>query len=225
MAFSATVCALLLRRDARKNHMDPDVFLDLLFWVVVAGVVGSRAFFILLNLSYFQKNPTEIILLHHGGLAWQGGLVFAVVAGAGFIRYKKMPLLKTLDFVIPYAALGQAIGRVGCFLNGCCQGQEWAQGIYFPLYHARLHPTQLYSAINLLVIFFILKWCRSRNAVEGRIFCWYLILASLERFVVQFLRADYDPLFLGMGIFQIINLVIIGLAFYGDIFLLRRARR
>jgi phosphatidylglycerol:prolipoprotein diacylglycerol transferase len=224
MALAVLVCSLLLQRESKKNHMDPEMIFDFVFWVVIAGVIGSRLFFVFLNLAYFQENPLEIIFLHHGGLAWQGGLVFATLAGVGFIRYKKMPLLKTLDFVIPYAALGQAMGRIGCLLNGCCQGREWIHGLYFPAEQARLHPTQLYSAINLLIIFFILKWSQSRNKVEGRIFVWYFILASVERFFVQFLRADYNPFFLGLGIFQIINIIIILLALYGDIFLLRRSR-
>lgn len=225
MAVAAIVCSLLLQHDAKKNHLNPDFAIDLILWVVISGVAGSRLFFVLLNLSYFSKHPLEILFLHQGGLAWQGGLIFATAAGVGFIYYKKMPLLRTLDFVIPYAALGQAIGRLGCFLNGCCQGREWVHGIYFPIYDARLYPTQLYSAANLLIIFFILKIFQSRNTVEGRVFVWYFILASLERFCVQFLRADYDPFFLGLGIFQIINVIMIALAIYGDIYLSRRSRQ
>mgnify|MGYP002413005511 FL=1 len=225
MALAAVVCALLLQREAKKNHLNGDVIFDLIFWIVLSGVAGSRFFFIVLHWTYFMKNPMEIILINQGGLAWQGGLVGSTLAAVAFIRHKKMPLLKTLDFVIPYAALGQALGRVGCFFNGCCQGKEWVHGLYFPVHQARLHPTQLYSALNLLIIFFILKFFQSRNKVDGRVFTWYFIFASLERFGVQFLRADYNPFFFGLGIFQIINLVMIAVALYGDIYLLRRARR
>ena len=225
MALAAIVCSLLLQREAKKNHLDPDLIFDFVFWIVISGILGSRLFFVLLNLEYFTRNPLEIIFLQRGGLAWQGGLIFATLAGIGFIHYKKMPLLKTLDFFIPYAALGQALGRVGCFLNGCCQGREWVHGLYFPVHQAYLHPTQLYSAVNLFIIFVILKFFQSRNKVDGRIFIWYFILASLERFCVQFLRADYNPFFLGLGIFQIINIIMIALALYGDLYLLRRAKR
>lgn len=225
MALAVIACSLLLQRTAKKNHLDPNLLFDLIFWVTIAGIVGSRVFFVILNFAYFAKNPLEIIFLNQGGLAWQGGLILATLAGVGFIWHKKMPLLKTLDLVIPYAALGQALGRVGCFLNGCCQGKEWVHGIYFPVYQARLHPTQLYSAFNLLIIFFILKFFQSHNTINGRVFTWYFILASLERFCVQFLRADYAPFFLGLGIFQIINLIMILLALYGDIYLYRRSKQ
>ncbi|MCX5681682.1 MAG: prolipoprotein diacylglyceryl transferase [Candidatus Omnitrophica bacterium] len=225
MAVAAAVCAFLLQREAKKNHINPDIIFDLVFWVVISGIIGSRLFFVFLNLEYFMKNPGEILLINQGGLAWQGGMILGGLTSVWFIRFKKMPLLKTLDFVIPYAALGQAIGRIGCFLNGCCYGKPWIYGIYFPVHDARLYPTQLYSAANLFVIFIILKFYQARNTIDGRVFAWYFILAATERFFVQFLRADYDPIFLGLGIFQIINILTAAAALYGDTYLLRRARR
>lgn len=225
VAVAVLVCTFLLQLDARRHHWDPDLMVDLVFWVAIFGIIGSRIFFVILNAPYFLQHPLEIVFLHQGGLAWQGGLILATAAGATFIYYKKLPLLKTLDFVIPYAALGQSLGRVGCFFNGCCQGKAWEHGIYFPVHQATLHPTQLYSAVNLLAIFIVLKLCQSRNKTDGRIFVWYFILASLERFVVQFFRADYDPIFLGLGVFQLINVVMVALAIYADIYLLRHARR
>lgn len=224
MAIAAVVCAFFLQRAAKKNHINPDLIFDLIFWIVLSGIVGSRLFFVLLNLGYFIKNPIEIFYIHQGGLAWQGGMILSAIVSVLFIRFKKMPLLKTLDFIIPYAALGQAIGRIGCFLNGCCYGKAWIHGVYFPVHDARLYPTQLYSAANLFVIFIILKFWQARNNIDGRIFAWYFILASVERFIVQFFRADYNPVFLGLGIYQIINILILAAAIYGDVYLFRRAR-
>lgn len=224
MALAAVVCAFLLQRAAKKNHINPDIIFDLIFWIVISGIIGSRLFFVLLNLGYFVKNPIEIFYIHQGGLAWQGGMILAAIISVLFIRFKKMPLLKTLDFIIPYAALGQAIGRVGCFLNGCCYGRSSAHGVYFPVHDARLYPTQLYSAANLFLIFIVLRFWQARNNIDGRIFAWYFILASGERFVVQFFRADYNPVFLGLGIYQIINILTLAAAIYGDVYLFRRAR-
>ena len=225
IALAVLVCTFFLQLEARRRHWDPEIMIDLVFWVAVFGIIGSRIFFVILNAAYFFQHPVEILYLHQGGLAWQGGLILATAAGISFIRFKKMPILKTLDFVIPYAALGQSLGRVGCFFNGCCQGKEWAHGIYFPVHHATLHPTQLYSAVNLFVIFIILKIYQTRNTIDGRVFVWYFILASLERFIVQFFRADYEPFFLGLGIFQLITVALITLAIYADLYLLRHARR
>lgn len=225
MAVAAIVCGFLLCRAAKENHVNPDTMLDFIFWIVLAGIVGSRLLFIFLNLGYFIRHPLEVFFIHQGGLAWQGGMILSTIVGALFIRLHKMPILKTLDLVIPYAALGQAIGRIGCFLNGCCYGREWAQGIYFPVHEARLHPTQLYSAVNLFVIFLVLKAWQKRNSVDGRIFTWYFILSASERFVVQFFRADYNPIFLGLGVFQIINILTLAAAIYGDVYLLRRTRK
>ena len=222
LALAVVACSLLLYREAKAASLNPEIILDLVFWVAVLGIIGSRVFFVLLNVSYFWEHPLEIVMVHHGGLAWQGGLVFGVVVGLSFIRLKKLPFWKTVDLVVPSVALGQAIGRIGCFFNGCCYGRETPFGIYFPVHQAYLHPTQLYAAISLLTIFLLLKTYQRVPHKQGNIFFVYLLLASLQRFIIQFLRADYDPLFWGIGIFQFVNLLIFFLAIYGMLRLNRR---
>ncbi|MDP8265460.1 MAG: prolipoprotein diacylglyceryl transferase [Candidatus Aceula meridiana] len=222
LAVALIVCSLLLGQEAKRKGIDPDIIVDLIFWLAAWGIVGSRIFFVILNFSFFKKNLFEILMVHHGGLAWQGGLIFASLAGIIFIKRKKLLFWETLDLVAPYVALGQAIGRIGCFLNGCCYGQPSTCGIYFPVHQDILYPTQLYSSFALILIFVVLKFCQKFNPPHGQIFFWYFILASVQRFFIQFLRADYDPIFLGLGIFQIVNLIILTLAFYGNIYFNRR---
>jgi len=222
LALALVVCALLLSQEAKRKGINPDIIFDLIFWLAACGIVGSRIFFVILNFSFFKRNLLEIFMVQHGGLAWQGGLIFASAAGIVFIKRKKLLFWETLDLLAPYVALGQAIGRVGCFFNGCCYGQPATCGIYFPIHGAVLHPTQLYSSFALVLIFIVLKFYQRFNPTHGQIFFWYFILASLQRFFIQFLRADYDPIFFGLGVFQIINLVILFSALYGNIYLNRR---
>ena len=217
------VCTFLLQRQARQKNLDSNIFFDLVFWIAVNGIIGSRIFFILLNGQYFLDNPSEMIMLQKCGLAWQGGLLFGVLTGIFLIKKKKLDVWKTLDILAPYAALGQAIGRIGCFLNGCCYGKEVSWGIYFPVHHARLHPTQLYDSLGLLVIFFLLKKFDAYKRGSGEVFILYLLLASFDRFVVEFFRADHTALFLSLSIFQLVSLFIIAGASYAYLFL--RSRR
>ena len=217
MAIAVMVCSFLLTKDAARTlHLQPEVIFDFVFWVMCAGILGARIFYVLLNFDYFLNDPWEIVKIQNGGLAWQGGLVGGTIAGILFTRKNALPFWETLDVVAPYIALGHAIGRIGCFLNGCCFGKEVSWGIYFPAYHARLHPTQLYESASLLLIFFILKNYQKVSNTPGKVFVLYLILASLERFVVEFFRADHTTTFLGLSIFQGLSLVVVAVALYAN---------
>ena len=217
IALAVIVCAWALSRDSKVYKIPSDIIYDLMFWTVAWGILGARIFYIVLMWEYFKHNPLEMIMLQHGGLAWQGGFIGGTLAGVWFIRNKKLPLKIFLDLVAPYIALGQSIGRIGCFLNGCCYGKSATWGIYFPVHGARLHPTQLYEIFGLLLVFFILKYMQRRPHRGGMIFVLYLCLGAIERFVVEFFRADHDQLWFGLSLFQYIALgiFILGLVLLG----------
>lgn len=158
LAIAVMVCSFLLSRDASKVGISQETIFDLVFWVILGGIVGARIFFILLNIPDFSTDPKQIIMIPNGGLAWQGGLVLGCLAGILYVRKKKLSLSMILDLAAPYLALGQAIGRIGCFLNGCCYGRPVAWGIYFPVHSNHLHPTQIYDVVMLLGVFFVLKY-------------------------------------------------------------------
>ncbi len=206
MAVSAIVCSILLSRDARVKGISLEVVYDFIFWMVLTGILGARIFYILLNFEFFRRNPSEIVMLQNGGLAWQGGLIVSTLIAFYFIKRKRLPTWMFLDLVAPYIALGQAIGRIGCFLNGCCYGKPVSWGIYFPVHQAHLHPTQLYSAVSLTVIFFILKAFQKYAKIPGQVLILYFVLASLERFIVEFFRADHKISFLGLSEFQVVSM-------------------
>lgn len=217
LAIAVVVCSLLMSRDAKVFGIKEEIIYDLVFWVTLFGILGARIFFVLLNLELFLNDPKEIIMIQRGGLSWQGGLILGSLTAIWYMRKRKLSFLKTLDLAAPYIALGQAIGRIGCFLNGCCYGREVSWGIYFPVHHANLHPTQLYSAFGLLIIFFVLKKFRNSSGVPGQVFILYLVLASTQRFFVEFFRADHTVLWGRLSIFQFVSLGIFlaGLCVYG----------
>jgi phosphatidylglycerol:prolipoprotein diacylglycerol transferase len=225
LAVAALVCAFLLQKEFARNQLPGELVFDFVFWVVMSGIIGCRIFYVLLNLSFFVEYPVEIVMIHHGGLAWQGGVVTGIAAALIFIRVKKLPVLKTLDLVAPYIALGQSIGRAGCFLNGCCYGKSLSWGIYFPVHQAHLHPTQLYDSLGLLILFFVLKGFGPRKKFDGEVFILYLIAASFLRFMVEFFRADHTLIWGSLSVFQIMTLCFMSIALYAYLHFKSRRRQ
>jgi len=221
LAIAVALCSALLGRDAEQEGIKRDTIYDMVFWTILGGIVGARLFYIFLNLRFFQENPFEIIMIQHGGLAWFGGLAAGIASFLLFSKRRGLPVLKIADLSAPYLALGQSIGRIGCFLNGCCYGREVSWGIYFPVHHARLHPTQLYSSFGLLFIFFILRRYRRSASKPGMCLALYLLLASVLRFNVEFFRADHTPFLFGLSIFQVICVII----FCAGLFMFARINR
>ncbi len=183
-------------RRAKTENIAPSIVVNLSVIILISGLIGARIFFILINLEYFLSHPSEIIMLHRGGLAFFGGLALASLSGFLYLRKVGPNPWKIVDLIIPYVVLGQSIVRIGCFLNGCCYGTPtdlpWA--VSFPPLSAAyahfgstsLHPAQLYQAAANFVIFLLLL--RSRRRYDGEIFLIYLLLYALSRFFIGFLR-------------------------------------
>ena len=206
MAVAVVVCSYFLSREAPRVGIPGEAIFDLVFWTMVAGVVGARIFYVFLNLDYFRGNPQEIWMIQNGGLAFQGGFILGSLAAFLYIKKKRWPFWPTADLAAPYLALGHAIGRIGCFLNGCCYGLPVSWGIYCPVHGERLHPTQLYDTFALSVIFFILKKFQKHSRQPGATFVLYLLLASIERFINEFFRGDHFVTYSGLSVYQWVSL-------------------
>ena len=205
LAIAVVVCSYLLSRDAQQAlGIKPELIYDFVFWTVLGGIAGARIFFVFLNFEIFATDPLEIIRLQNGGLCWQGGLILGTIVGIYFVQKNKWPVWKMADLVAPYLALGQSIGRIGCFLNGCCYGKPVSWGIYFPAHDEHLHPTQLYESVGLLLLFFVLKNFQKSTKFDGQVFLLYLLSAVTLRFFNEFFRADHDNIFFGLSIFQLV---------------------
>jgi phosphatidylglycerol---prolipoprotein diacylglyceryl transferase len=200
--------SFLCGQQAKKEGADPEQVFNLLFQVFIAGIIGCRVFYVLNNSAFYLQNPLEVIMLQHGGMAWFGGLFGGAAWAVFFIRRHKMNLVKTLDLIAPFVALGQAIGRIGCLLNGCCYGRESQFGLYFKSLDKVLIPTQLYSSLLLLLIFFVLRRKQETKHLPGEIFLGYLFFYSLKRFFIEFLRDDSPRTFSGMTLFQVLCLLL-----------------
>ena len=202
------VATFLAKAQAIKEKMDPEMIFNLLFVVFISGVIGCRIFYVLNNFSFYLQNPLEIIMLQHGGMAWFGGLILGSISGYIFIKINKLNFLKTADLLVPFVALGQSIGRIGCFLNGCCYGRESQWGLYFPVFDKVLIPTQLYSSLLLLLIFYILRLMQDSKHLPGQILYCYLLFYSLKRVFIEFLRNDSPRIIFGLTIFQLLSITV-----------------
>ena len=199
-------------QQANRQDLNPEVVFNLAFLAFIFGIIGARVFYVLENSGYYIKNPLEILMLQHGGLSWFGGLLLGVTIAIWYLKAKNFPVYKMLDLISPFVALAQAIGRIGCLLNGCCYGKISGYGIYFSLQEAVLVPIQLYSTLILLLIFIILRFFQDRPHKQGRIFFTYLLLYCAKRFLVEFWRADNARVFLNFTLFQLIAIAIFALA-------------
>jgi len=208
LALGFVVSLTLIREQSKKNKTDFDLIFNLCFVIFIFGIIGARVFYIGQNLFYYIESPLEMIMLQHGGMSWFGGLMAGTWAGIIFIKKKKLSVYQTLDFIVPYVALAQAIGRIGCLLNGCCYGKPSEYGFYFPVHDARLIPTQIYSSLIMVLIFLILRFLQDRPHKAGQILFLYLLFYSTKRFFIEFWRDDNMVIFSGMTLFQLLSVAI-----------------
>lgn len=191
--------------------------------IFISGIIGGRAFCIISDIKYYTKYPSEI--LSRGGFIFHGALIFAIISAFFYCRKNSLSFLKMADIFSPSLALGIAIGRIGCLFEGCCFGKPTSLpwGIVFPkgswawnkFGNIPLHPTQIYSFIANLLLFFVLLKIKPKR--EGGLFFIFLLLYSIFRFFIEFLRDQ--PIFLfsltqPQIIFAIIGMISIIWFFY-----------
>lgn len=174
---------------------------DLGMWVIVCSLVGARVFYVLENHSEFENGHwLDAVKIWQGGLVFYGGLFGAIAAGLVWFRAEKWPLQYCFDLVSPYILLGHAIGRVGCFLNGCCYGNvDPVHGLVFPGAEDQLPhlPTQLWELAGDLALFFLLLWARRWTLrYPWLTFSLYGLTYGLLRFVIEFWRRSWDKHYL-----------------------------
>ena len=219
-------------RNSARQGIKPENAWDFGIAVVLAGILGSKILYILVDWKTYAEHPKEIFSLAtlQAGGVFSGGLIGAFLVAWWFLRKYNMPALATCDAFAPGLALGHAIGRVGCFAAGCCYGKETTHwwGVTFtskiaeanagtPLGTA-LEPTQLIESAAELIIFGVLTWMFARKKFDGQIFGAYLFLYGIARFLIEFLRGDPGrggPYF--GGVLSGTQLISIGLALAGGI--------
>jgi len=186
-------------RQAKKQGIPADKIVDLGFYMLIAAIIGSRLFFVLVEAGPFLRNPLDIFKIWQGGLVFYGGVIFAIPVAIWYAKKKGLDIWGAADIFAPSLAIGHAIGRLGCFSAGCCYGEHaenipWAVTFTNPDSLARLgiplHPTQLYESAGEFMNFIILIVLRKHQSFKGQLFWTYLLIYSVIRFIVEFFRGD-----------------------------------
>lgn len=179
----------VVMRGARREGLPTEPVLDLAFVAVLAAIVGSRLLYVLFNLSEYLADPLRIFKVWEGGLIFHGGLLLAIPACLLAVRRSNLPAWGTADVFAPAIALGQAIGRIGCFAAGCCYGAPWDPPLCVTFTHPEalaplnvpLFPSQLFAFAAGVVVYGALVAYRPHRRAPGQVFWLYLALASAAR--------------------------------------------
>ena len=218
IAMAVAVVALWTVRAAGKRA---DISYDTVFTAVLIGIPSGIVFARLLHVvdrwDYYIQNPGQII--GGGGLTAYGGVLGAALGVWVYSRFSKLQFGYFADMVAPGIILAQAVGRVGCTINGCCYGVATSLpwGIIYtspdsfaPLGVA-IHPTTVYEMIWNLMVFGVLLKLRGRFKPDGSLFLIYLSLYSVWRLGTDFLRTG-TPFLFGLHQAQVIAIIVLAVA-------------
>jgi phosphatidylglycerol:prolipoprotein diacylglycerol transferase len=234
----------ILTKEIERKKLNANIATEITILAIIFGIIGAKLFHLFENFDAFLEDPVGMAF-SPGGLTFFGGLIVAVMAIWIYARKKKIPFLYLADAAAPALALAYGIGRIGCHLAGdgdygiptdlpwgtnyengtvppsvMFQGSEIAQNYPDGILpdNTPLHPTPIYEFLICLLIFGILWRLRKNEWVQGKLFMFYLIFISIERFSVEFIRLNPRLLF-GLSEAQLISVVLftvgaIGLIYY-----------
>ena len=231
----------VLASHLKRVRLDPAMASTITVIAVVSGIAGAKILYLIEEWSLFVRDPLGMAF-SPGGLTWYGGLALGIASVFVYLRRKRAPELKVWDGIGLGLMIGYGVARLGCHLSGDGDygfptslpwGTDYSHGIYppsrafaiFPEIASRYpggivpdntpcHPTPVYEMILGIIGFIILVQLRKKNWPDGKLFAWYLILSSLFRFSVEFLRLN-PRLAFGLSEAQLISIVVffIGILF------------
>jgi len=214
---------------ARRDKIDTSIVYEVATWLFLGGVVGARGMYVILHPEII-RSFADIFRSWQGGNVFYGCILGGLIGSLLYWCRRPYPLSKMLDVAAPAVAIGAAVGRLGCFLNGCCDGAlctlPW--GVQFPAgSHAWMrqlnagliseaaplslpvHPTQLYAAVAALAVLGLLLAYFPWRRRPGEVMALLMVLYSMTRLPIEALRADERPLLAGMNSPQLISALLI----------------
>ena len=244
LAFLSAYTVVLL--ELKRQNADPDLAADILLGALIGGILGAKIYYVLLYWDRTVLDPVAMLTAREG-LVWYGGLVGGSLGAILMLRRRKASIAFGADLVAPALSIGYMVGRLGCFGVGDDYGRptdSWV-GVKFPqgappttagnlrrwgaevdpaipdTEVLAVHPTQLYESAMALVIFVVLWKLRKRPRAQGSLFALWMVLAGVERLIVEVFRAKDDRFFGPLTLAQVISVALIA----GGIYILYRLGR
>jgi len=236
MVIAIAAGLLVASRLARSYALKADLVLDLAFWLIIFGLIGARLYDVALNIPYYLAKPWDILKIWQGGLAIHGAILAGLIVVYVLAKKNKVSFWRLGALMVPGLALGQAIGRWGNYFNqelfGRPSNLPWAIPIATlnrPEAYASysyFQPTFLYESLLCLIIFLILillnRQAVKKNKLTERFFIWssalYVILYSIVRFLLEFIKIDPTPELIGLRLPQVVSLLLILISIFVLIF-------
>lgn len=220
IAIGIIAAVSIFLRGTKKIGLDEDSVLNMIIITIISGVLGGKILYIITDYETVKANGGIFNLKNFGeGFVIYGAIIAGMLSIYIYSRRKKWNIVKVLDAVVPGVAIAQGFGRIGCFLAGCCYGAETSckLSVVFPRESlapsgVHLHPTQVYSSIFDFLLGAFLIWYSKKENKDGRVFSMYLIIYSIGRFLVEFLRNDPRG---SVGIFSTSQFISIFMFFIG----------
>ena len=189
-------------KEARRYGMDEDRFLTVILFTLVASIFGARLLYVMEHIGDYREQWSSVLALWQGGLTLYGGIAAGTVVGLWMAKRQGLSPWRVADALAPSLAIGTAVGRVGCYLNGCCYGRPTRMpwGVVYPpdtfpsleFGTTPIHPAQLYFSFASLALFAVLWKVRKRVTVPGQLFWGFVAAFALMRIPLDWTRA-YEP--------------------------------
>lgn len=212
IALGFILAILYVSRRAREFGVDADRMLDVILGGAIGGIVGARAYYVILQWDYYGQNLSQIFNTRSGGMAIYGGLIGGVLIGLLMCKIRRVKFMPALDLVVGGFLIGQGIGRWGNFVNieafGANTSLPWGMSSsvitdYLTQHEAELeaigmdidpnmpvHPTFLYESLWCLLGFAFIAWYTRRRKFDGELTLLYMMWYGAGRAVIEGLRTD-----------------------------------
>lgn len=196
---------LFLIREVKRENEDTQKLLDLAIYEIIVTLVGARLFHVIIEApEFYIKHPLNILMIWNGGWTFYGGLLAGIIFGVFYLKKHRLNVLRSTDIFAPAISLGLMFGRTACLMAGCCYGKpcptDFPLGMTFNIVNRvrpqaeplgiPLYPTQAIEAFVAIFLFFFLIFYRPKKRFHGELSAIALIVYSIVRFFVEFLRAD-----------------------------------
>lgn len=199
IAIGFLVALAVIRRLAERSKLNVERVLDLTFWSLLVGFLGSRILYVITRWEDFASDPLAFFRVWEGGLVFLGGPLAVLPFVIWYMRKHKLPAWRTMDALIPGLTIAHMFGRFGCLAAGCCYGKPTGTDFGIKLYSdlvdkglqgIPLHPTQLYEATAMGTLFLGLLWVFKHKRFDGQVVLTYFMAYPVIRSIIEIFRGD-----------------------------------